>query len=134
MSSMEIDKLEELYKRLTEIPTLGDILVKREPNFVEYHAYDGKCTSFALRSQPDCGICEATMSAGAKLEIHAHRMGYEILIILEGSLDVHYKDGRVHHVKKNGFVVIEEHTPHYVSTEEETRMIGITVPKDEAYP
>jgi quercetin dioxygenase-like cupin family protein len=133
---MEVDKLEELYSKLEKIPNLNDILIKKEDHVFRYKSEDGECTAVSIKSCPDVAIIESVMTAGCKLDIHEHEEGYEILIIIDGGISVNYQDGRTIDVGKWGYTVIERNVAHQVTSvkEKDTKLIGITVPKDAGYP
>ena len=131
---MEVDKLEELYEKLVRIPNLSDILIRQDNHTFKYHSKGGECTSVAIKTCPEISICESIMTQGCKLDIHEHEQGYEILIVLKGELFVDFLDGRTLQLEDNGYVVFEKDEPHQVTSVKNTKLIGITVPKDAGYP
>lgn len=130
---MSLKRLDELYDKMNNIPDLNDILIRTDQKLFEYESESGNCEAFSLKSDPDYGIVESKLSAGCKLKLHKHPEGYEILIVLSDGVTVHKRNEKIR-VPKYGYIIIEKDEPHFVTTTQETKIIGITVPKDSGYP
>lgn len=130
----EVDLLEEAYNKLPDIPHFSTLIKICEGKMAEYHTGStGKFTSESLLDEPGISIAKSHITKGTRVPLHNHPNSYEILIILEGSMDVDFLSHN-EILMKDDFIKIDMEIPHTVTTIEDTTFIALTVPRDEGFP
>ena len=129
-----IDKLKDLVPKL---PVLGNFERWRQQSVIAYDVEHGQCIGIGLWKTGQVGVQVCTMSKGTVFPEHIHGFPVQVehLHIFEGSVRVTYiEDGEQKIINKNESVSFGKHVAHKVEALEDTELIGITMPADEAYP
>ena len=131
----EIDKLEEVYNRLPDIPHFSKLLKNCNGRLFEYKVEnEGQFTSISLHEEPDISIAKSHLTKGSEVPLHNHPNSYEIIIVLKGMISIEFENGDVKVLRRNDFAKIDAILGHSASVGCDTEFIAITVPRDEGFP
>lgn len=133
MCTIEVERLDELYEKLPNIPHFSDILRRCKGKIYEYQVEDGKFESTSIFDTPDISIAKSYITKGTKVGIHDHDGSYEIIIIIDGILAIDFGT----HKKvlgKGESLKIDKYEPHAAFAVTDCVFVAITVPKDNGFP
>lgn len=131
----EIDKLEEVYSRLPDIPHFSALLKKCDGRHFEYETENnGEFVSVSLHEEPRISIAKSRITKGSEVPLHDHPNSYEIIIILDGMISIEFENGDVKVLRKDDYAKIDATIGHSALVLLDTEFIAITVPRDEGFP
>jgi len=120
-----LNALTKEYVRLSEIPA------SRDNSVINFHLEKGTALMFNLFSRKSVAVSNFFLSKDARMPYHVHADSVEVLMIHEGLIkcvsDVCEKTLGVGEIMR-----LEKNEGHFLHAKEDTWLIAITVPADEA--
>ena len=127
-----IDKLKEITPNLPNVPSIGYFRTN-SGGIINYKFDKGNAIAFNLYNDADIAIAKSLMLKNHEFESHNHGGSYEILIILEGKLELKIgNDVRI--LEKYDDVKIDMAVPHSGKALADVWFIALTIPKDDGFP
>lgn len=130
-----LDKLKNITPHLSDVPELNEFRSgeKNSEGMFEYKFKTGACMSLNLYNGGDAAIAKTYIPAGINFEEHVHKYSYEILIVLNGKLEVTTKEGSVL-LQQYDKCELQRGQSHSAKALTDTKIIVITVPSAEGFP
>ena len=129
-----LEQLEKITPNLPKIRTLEDFTIESGNGFKIYNLEGGKkLFSKCIYQDEDISLAKSHFPQGGLLEHHHHGGSYEILIILNGELEV-VLDGDKLNLKKHDSLKIGKGELHSALAKVDTTIIVATVPSDDGFP
>jgi quercetin dioxygenase-like cupin family protein len=120
-------RLKELTDQMTH---LTDYTHPEATNII-FDLPEGKVEGFKLKENSHYIIIQVTFPKGCKFPKHTHE-GSETLIVLSGQITCYIRE--IPTVLKIGDAIkIDSRTTHWCEFNEETNIVSITIPKEEAF-
>lgn len=126
-----IEKLRTLTPTLPPKP-FGDLRKKAGNGMTTYHVKSGVMISTSLYNE-EISIAKTFISENAQLENHFHEGSYEVIIILDGTLEVTTTEGPKRFSKFEK-VDLKKSQPHSAIAITDCWFVALTVPKDYGFP
>ena len=126
-----IEKLRTLTPNLPPKPFI-DLKSKTGGGMTSYRVEKGVMLSTSLYNE-EISIAKTFMSENSELENHHHNSSYEIIVILEGTLEVTI-DGDAKRLQKFDKINLKKSQPHSAVAVTDVWFVALSVPKDDGFP
>lgn len=126
-----IEKLRTLTPNLPPKP-FSDLRKKVSDGMVTYHVKEGVMLSTSLYNE-EISIAKTFISENAQLENHFHDGSYEVIIILEGTLEV-TTEQETKRLTKFDKIELNKSQPHSAVAITDCWFVALTVPRDYGFP
>jgi quercetin dioxygenase-like cupin family protein len=126
-SESGIDRIRELTATIG--PPTGIVTA---PGLKQYHTVGGKILAWTIHWQEEFAICHAFLSANACMKQHVHDEKEWVIVVSGRAIIKTQLDTII--VEPRQEIVIDPHTPHEISCEEDTYVVAITMPAAQDWP
>lgn len=128
-----IEILHEIIETLEPIPSFVDFETFSAEGYKEYKVTNGEMKSHSLFNSDVVAVAKTFISKGAVLDAHVHPDSTELIVIMDGELQIH-SGRKAMMLPKFSSIKIDKNINHSAVAVEDTWFIAITIPRDYGFP
>ncbi len=134
MKETPLEALERITPTLSGIG-VHEVIDSNINSVLRHEMVQGTNLLWGLHKEDDLAIAKGFMSANSEFPTHVHKSSHEYLFVLSGHMTFHFPDTEDFKILERGNQIhILPEVVHYVTAQEDTWYIIMTIPADEAFP